>query len=94
MSQLEIMTAVANGSLTPEAAQALLNKKNLKLKVSNKGAVQVNGLRKFPVTLYADEWRQVLAMKDEILAFVEANKDKLTSKGDAKVEETEETVAA
>jgi hypothetical protein len=91
MSSLEIMQAVANGTLTPEAAQALLNKKSLKLKVSKKGAVQVNGLRKFPVTLYAEEWRQVLALKDEILAFLETNATKLTNKGDAPVAEVEAT---
>lgn len=96
MTSLEVMQAVANGTLTPEEGQRQLNRKSLKLKVNNKGAVQVNGLRKFPVTLYADEWRQVLGMKDEILAFVTANADKLTSKGDVKGndEASEEQAAA
>ena len=90
MTSLEVMQAVANGTLSPVEAQKLLNQKSLKLKVSQKGAVQVNGLRKFPVTLYANEWHQVLDMKDQILAFIAANQASLTNKGDV----TEDAAAA
>jgi hypothetical protein len=35
---------------------------------------------RFPVTLYAQQWEKVLGMADEIKAFIEANRDKLSTK--------------
>lgn len=55
-------------------------KKSIVVKVSPKGAVQVNGIRKFPVTFYKDEWSIILGMKEEIETFIEDNQDRLTSK--------------
>jgi hypothetical protein len=55
-------------------------KSTLTLKVSEKGAVSLYGLGRFPVSLYAEQWSKVLAMKDEIEAFVAANTDKLGTK--------------
>jgi hypothetical protein len=52
----------------------------LTAKVSEKGAVSVIGLGRFPVTLYADQWNAVLSRGPAILAFIEANKDKLSTK--------------
>ena len=65
------------------AALKAAKRKRLSLAVSPKGAVQLNGLRRFPTTLYADEWTQVLEpdMVAEILAFIEANKGRLRTKG-------------
>lgn len=54
----------------------------LSLKVSPKGGVQLNGLRRFPVTLYADEWDAVLSRADAIRKFIETNRKKLKAKGD------------
>ena len=39
------------------------------MKVSEKGAVSVYGLGRFPVTLYQEQWLKLLAMADEIRAF-------------------------
>ena len=50
------------------------------LKVSEKGAVSLYGLRRFPVTFYADEWEKVLALADEIRRFVQDNEAKLKRK--------------
>ncbi|OHD55144.1 MAG: hypothetical protein A2096_08050 [Spirochaetes bacterium GWF1_41_5] len=50
------------------------------LKVSEKGAVSVYGLGKFPVTLYKEQWEKVLAMADEIKSFIAANESKLSVK--------------
>lgn len=55
----------------------------LTVKVSPKGAVQVNGLRRFPVTFYADEWRQLFAAQEGIQSFILRNADRLSSKGDS-----------
>jgi hypothetical protein len=50
------------------------------LKVSEKGAVSVYGLGRFPVTLYQEQWLKLLGMGDDIKTFIEENKDKLKVK--------------
>lgn len=55
-------------------------KKSIVVKVSPKGAVQINGIRKFPVTFYKDEWAIILGMKEEIESFIESNQDRLAAK--------------
>jgi hypothetical protein len=50
------------------------------LKVSEKGAVSVYGLGRFPVTLYKEQWTKLLDMADEIKAFIAANDSKLKAK--------------
>jgi hypothetical protein len=53
---------------------------SVSLKVSEKGAVSVYGLGRFPVTLYQEQWQKLLAMADEIKAFIEENKANLKVK--------------
>ena len=50
------------------------------LKVSAKGAVSLYGVGRFPVTLYASQWDNVLNKADEIRRFIEANKSSLSYK--------------
>jgi hypothetical protein len=50
------------------------------MKVSEKGAVSVYGLGRFPVTLYQEQWQKLLGMADEIKAFIAENKDRLKAK--------------
>jgi len=52
----------------------------LSMKVSEKGAVSLYGLGRFPITLYASQWERVLGMTDQIRAFLVDNKDKLATK--------------
>jgi hypothetical protein len=52
----------------------------LEFRVSEKGAVSVYGLGRFPVTLYAEQWEKLLSTADELLAFVEQEKQKGTLK--------------
>ena len=49
----------------------------LTLKVSEKGALSIYGLGRFPVTLYPNQWEKLLAIADTIRAFVADNRDKL-----------------
>jgi hypothetical protein len=51
-------------------------------KGSEGGAVSVYGLARFPVTLYKEQWLRLLspAFVAEMLAFIKANEDKLSSK--------------
>jgi hypothetical protein len=48
--------------------------------VSAKGAVSVYGLGRFPVTLYTSQMLALLANRDAIVAFIEANSATLTTK--------------
>jgi hypothetical protein len=50
------------------------------MKVSEKGALSIYGLGRFPVTLYQEQWTKLLAMSDQIKAFIAENKDKLKVK--------------
>ena len=52
----------------------------LAMKVSEKGALSVYGMGRFPVTLYKEQWLRLLAMADDIRAFIEANDANLKSK--------------
>ena len=52
----------------------------LSLKVSEKGAVSVYGLGRFPVTLYQEQWLKLLAMADQIKRFIEENRGRLKVK--------------
>ena len=49
------------------------------MKVSE-GALSVYGMGRFPVTLYKEQWLRLLAMAEDIKAFIEANNDSLKSK--------------
>ena len=51
-----------------------------RLKVSEKGGVSVYGLGRFPVTLYLEQWRALLGMKEEIEQFIQDNACKLKTK--------------
>ena len=50
------------------------------LKVSEKGAVSVYGMGRFPVTLYKEQWLKLLDLSDDIRAFIAANDGKLKTK--------------
>jgi len=50
------------------------------LRVSEKGAVSVYGLGRFPVTLYQEQWQKLLAHVEEIQQFIETNRERLKKK--------------
>jgi hypothetical protein len=50
------------------------------IKVSAKGGVSAYGLGRFPVTLYASQWVALNDRMPEVMAFIEANRDKLATK--------------
>ncbi len=56
----------------------------LRLKISEKGALSVYGLGRFPVTLYKEQWQRLLAQADAIRAFIEHNGGQLKSKGETR----------
>lgn len=52
----------------------------LSFKVSQKGAVSVYGMGRFPVTLYKEQWLRLLDKKEDLLSFIEENDSQLTTK--------------
>jgi hypothetical protein len=54
--------------------------KGVSMKVSEKGAVSVYGLGRFPVTLYQEQWLKLLEMADDIRGFIQENEGRLKKK--------------
>ena len=52
----------------------------IRMKVSEKGAVSIYGMGRFPVTLYKEQWLRLLDMATDIRAFIAANEAKLKAK--------------
>jgi hypothetical protein len=70
--------AELEGQLESEKAK---QKKDTYLKVSQKGAVSLYGIRRFPVTFYQEEWDRILGMADDIRSFITEHEAELTRKG-------------
>jgi hypothetical protein len=54
--------------------------KGLSLKVSEKGALSVYGMGRFPVTLYKEQWLKLLDLSEDIRSFIQANDAQLKTK--------------
>ena len=54
----------------------------MSLRVSEKGALSVYGMGRFPVTLYREQWEKLLGMSDQIRQFIQDN-DHLLKKKEA-----------
>ena len=52
----------------------------LEFRVSEKGAVSVYGMGRFPVTLYYEQWTRLLDAAPQLKEFLEENKSKLKLK--------------
>ena len=53
----------------------------ISMKVSEKGAVSIYGMGRFPLTLYKEQWLKLLDMSSEIRGFIAANDARLKTKG-------------
>lgn len=87
MSLNEIFEGLQAGTLSMAEAQKLSAAivkpaavSPIRFKVSEKGAVSVYGLGRFPQTLYVGQWERLLAQVDELKAFIEANRSALSVK--------------
>jgi hypothetical protein len=79
MNELELKAEVER----LKAENAKLKKRDavgLSLKVSEKGAVSLYGMGRFPVTLYKEQWLRILASAPEIEAFIRENDAQLKTK--------------
>ena len=48
--------------------------------LSDKGAISVRGLGRFPVSLYANQWGKLLAAADQIKRFARANLEEIQAR--------------
>ena len=87
-----LMMADETSGKTPEQMAAriaelerrLAKGASISFKVSEKGAVLVYGLGRFPVTLYLEQWEALLANVAELREFIESNKSRLKTKDQTK----------
>ena len=77
MTDLNTMT---REQLLALVSQMQANPRKLTMKVSDKGALSVYGLGRFPVTLYRGQWERLIGASQEITAFIAANSATLTVK--------------
>ncbi len=72
MSREELMAALQTEK---EKSQ-----KQIVVKVSPKGCVQVNGIRKFPISFYKNEWETIFSLQERIESFIAENDTLLATK--------------
>lgn len=81
MSQAELLAMVEAQQRQIEALR-LSKQGKLTLKVSEKGALSVYGMGRWPVTLYKSQWQRLLAAVPQIEAFLEAHAADLADKAE------------
>ena len=54
--------------------------RGISLKVSQKGALSLYGMGRFPVTLYKEQWLTILEMGESIKSFIKENDAQLKGK--------------
>ena len=83
-STLELLARLAELEGENSALREKVKKNGLKVKVSQKGAISVYGLQRFPVTLYADQWKRLdeeWMQSGDLDQFIEDNRQDLVFKG-------------
>ena len=76
MSRAELEAEIAR---LKEAAKA--KPRSLTCKVSQKGAVSVYGMGRFPVTLYREQWERLGEFMPEVQSFIADHAESLATKG-------------
>ena len=72
VAELEALNASLKASLHKPA--------KISLKVSEKGALSVYGLGRFPATFYPEQWNTIFAKSEDIKAFIAEHKDEFSTK--------------
>ena len=61
-------------------ARAAAQSRPLSMKVSEKGALSIYGMGRFPVTLYKEQWLRLLSVSEDIKKFIKENDAVLRAK--------------
>ena len=72
VERLKAENAALKGSKPPRGV--------LTMKVSEKGALSIYGMGRFPVTLYKEQWLKLLDISDDIKQFISDNDSRLKTK--------------
>jgi hypothetical protein len=80
MATEEEMKAELEKLKAENAALKARGAKGISMKVSEKGAVSVYGLGRFPVTLYQEQWLKLLELADDIRGFIREHEGQLKKK--------------
>jgi len=80
MTPEELQAEVERLKAENEALKKPAARGTISYKVSEKGAVSVYGLGRFPVTLYKEQWEKLLDRNEEIRKFMADNASKLKLK--------------
>jgi hypothetical protein len=76
----EMQAEIARLRAENEALKKPAARGQMSLRVSEKGALSVYGLGRFPVTLYREQWEKLLGMADQIRQFIRDNDAQLKKK--------------
>jgi hypothetical protein len=76
----DLQAEIARLRAENEALKQPARRGELFMKVSEKGALSVYGLGRFPVTLYREQWEKLLRMADQITEFIRQNDSQLKKK--------------
>jgi hypothetical protein len=79
-SEEEMQAEIARLRAENEALKKPAARGQMSLRVSEKGALSVYGLGRFPVTLYREQWEKLLGMSDQIRQFIADNDAQLKKK--------------
>lgn len=79
-SEEELQAEIARLRAENESLKKPAVRGQMSLKVSEKGALSVYGLGRFPVTLYREQWEKLLGMADQIRQFIQDNDSQLKKK--------------
>lgn len=74
----EMELELAKLKLENESLKSNANKP-LIFKVSTKKAISIYGMRRFPITLYRQEWERILERANDLKSFIADNADLLVS---------------
>ena len=80
MSDSDLQAELERLRAENESLKAGRAKGAISLKVSEKGAVSLYGLGRFPVTLYKEQWERLLGQAEQIRQFIAENEAKLKTK--------------
>ena len=79
MSESDQIKAELERLRAENAALKKTSSRGLSLKVSEKGALSVYGLGRFPVTLYKEQWNKLLDMTEDLRAFITKELERVNS---------------
>lgn len=79
-AQAELEALRAENARLRELAAKANGQRAISMKVSEKGALSVYGLGRFPVTLYRGQWERLIKASPQIVEFIRQNAEHLSVK--------------